>query len=314
MPPKKAPPVLCRACLVLKAAHKVVHPHFGLHGGFRCSACKKARRARQWCVDCHLPLCCRPYPVVNEWRCLLCSDKRILLDGSLPKKHTHKWDPLDIRDYLVVHAELGRPAVLPGPVDFWIVPSKPSCFYLMARLIFWRRFGVVVGLLPGPPEGTCRWLNGIWNVNRIELGLHFRELCDPGGFFGGQAGWPRANTPILVVGATQLDLNACLPEFHWGFGNPAGNLEHARLVAFPQATSLSEHGTTADWRRQAFHNNPHSAHPPYGGGHNCELTARCRLAIQTVGLPVAEPLNPVSQPGARGGAFRTLYSGSRWPL
>ena len=111
-------------------------------------------------------------------------------------------------------------------VQVYLVPQGPSCLLVLARVILWRKFGVIAGLLPGPPAGTHWYSNGarVTDAARLAAHVHATQTAAP-------PRWPLGTAPVLVTGCRQpLALTLPGPE-----------LDRVRFFK----DTLSEHGANA---------------------------------------------------------------------
>ncbi len=184
--------------------------------------------------------------------------------------------------YLELHYELRQ------YVQLWIMPLTKWCPLLMLRFILWRRWGVLAGILPGPPTGVFTRSQGVRQCNAVQLALHFRDLVAAGQL------WPAGNARVVVTGTRAADLALAIHELPpW---------DRQRLVPFLE--TLSELRTTANWSRHDFNQAPLT--------HTCTLVARALLLLQAAGLPQANQLHSISENSLHGGVFRKLHSGSKF--
>ena len=279
----------CKACGAFKPRDPAAswRPHHGIGGGRRCKACaNKPAMERRTCARCATDCCCTKRG--GDWACVACGEAAILRSGRVPPKRTVPLSLVAQRGHLEMHYTMRF------HVDLWVVPLSPWCPLLMLRLVLWRRFGIVAGILVGPPVCTFPWSAGVRGCDREELALHFREL------FTVQPGAARplcstGTTPILVTGCVDADLAESRLEVPLA--------DRARLKAYKD--SLSERMSTRGWSRHSFNLDP-------AGTPECTLVRRARGALQAAGLPQVNNLQALSAGGARGAAFRAMYSGSRF--
>ena len=149
-------------------------------------------------------------------------------------------------------------------VDCWVVPeSSEWCLLTLARLVLFRRFGVLAGLVHG--AGASRWSNGVKTVDADALAQHLDALRG-----GGK--WPGGPEPVLLSGCKMTHVAKIVrqlrDDMHW----PETQL--ARIVPLP--LPLSEHGTTRTFRLGQFLSAPTTV--------DCELIRRCRAACRAAQL------------------------------
>ena len=182
-------------------------------------------------------------------------------------------------------------------VQIWLVPMTPWCPLLMARLVLWRRYGIVAALLPGPPAGVFHRSNGIHECDRDRLADHVRNLANHG--YHSQL-WPRTGK-IVFTGCSAYEMvpvKMAIPNYD----------STDRLVPFPH--SLSERRSTTRWRRNLFLANPDSN----ADFHQCILTQRCHQLLIDCGYnppPAIANEGYLGEMTNKGKAFRKLYSGAK---
>lgn len=281
----------CKACLIFKPERLVCRPHAGIGGGRRCTACKGAKRERRFCARCGDEHLCRKRGL--HWMCVPCTDAAVLRSGDLPAKRTLELPLADKVAYLALHYALR------ADVQIWIVPLTRWCPLLMFRFVLWRRFGILAGILPGPPTGVFTRLGGVRQCDRMALGLHFRGLVANGlapvGIGAAGQTWPSGTAPVVVTGTCAADLGFAKMELP-----PA---DRDRLVPFLE--TLSERRATTGWSRRTFNQSPCAA------GSSCVLVQRAVLVLQAAGLPHANNPRTVSENSHRGKVYRALHSGSK---
>ena len=150
---------------------------------------------RRDCANCHAPRKCAQLGAA--WLCPFCQDKVHLQNGQLPCKRTTSLSQQARADYLETHLAVR------AYVDVWLVPLSPWCDLLMARLVMWRRYGAVAGLLVGPPASVFPRRHGRRFCDRAGLARYFRELCTPA---AGAGIFPAGSAPLVVTGTTIADL------------------------------------------------------------------------------------------------------------
>ena len=107
-----------------------------------------------------------------------------------------------------------RAADMRNEVHLWIMPQRNRCLYHNARVLLWRCFGVIAGLLPGPRgDGHAR-------NRRQALGRHIQALKSANL-------WPTNDAPVALVG-----LRGRAPTFA-----ALTPQENARLRCFPDTLS-----------------------------------------------------------------------------
>jgi hypothetical protein len=240
------------------------------------------------CDRCATEHCCAKCGA--EWVCSCCGDAETLRRDEHPPKRTTALSTPEKVAFLELHQALH------ASVDVWIVPRSRWCQLQMARLLLWRRYGLLAALLAGPPPAAYYRVGDARHVDGDVLADHFAELHQAGG-------WPPGSAPILVTGTVEADLadsRDTLRVMEQAMLLPVG--EAARLR--PYKPSLSEWMATAAGWRDAVVSDPMTAPP-------CVLAVRVRDALSAAGLPQQDRLSRLDQPGARGVAFRALYSGSR---
>jgi hypothetical protein len=173
-------------------------------------------------------------------------------------------------------------------VDFWIVPeSSEYCLLTVARLLLFRRWGVNAGLVRG--AGAASWSHGTKRVDVHALAEHLDWLRQ-------NSKWPRSSHPhasVLLSCTTPAQVKSVKRQLRlkgWL------HTQLARLESLP--FTLSEQGTTAGFCLERFLQAP-STEPV------CELTRRCKKAIQTAHISHGG-VCALSHPHPVAGAFRRM--------
>lgn len=272
MPPKSA--ALCSAC-------KRLPPAAGRAG--RCQYCYRKKRRWRTCAGCGQEAACRAEESAEEWRCGRCEATMALESGLACRswgRHTADEDALGLYDAHLEEWLL---------VEVWLVPTgKKPCLLAWARLLLWRRWGVLAGLVRGAAKALT-WSHGVRQRDPAALALHFRQLRDAGH-------WPRGTAPVLLTGWRPGDV-AAVRERLGEVGFAQHEVDRLRGLPF----SLSEHGAIGGLRLAGFVSAP--SRPCWT---SCDLFKRCRSARVAASSPGAGTCQLISANSAAGGAFRRM--------
>jgi len=230
----------------------------------RCDACFRAKRFWLQCADCGRARGCRHYAAAllgpPRWLCAVCWRHRELFQGRIAPVAWRSGLEGDPERIALYDAHLLETRY----VDGWIVPeSSEWCLLCLARLILFRRFGFLAGLVHG--AGATRWSNGTKIVDTDALAQHLEDLRA-----GGK--WPGGSEPVLLSGCKVSHATAVARKLQRDMGWPAA--QRNRLVPLPRP--LSEHGGTRGFRLAAFLVAPRST--------DCELVRRCKRVLQVAQL------------------------------
>ena len=171
-------------------------------------------------------------------------------------------------------------------VEVWVIALQKPCFLLLFRLIIWRRFGLLVGLMIGPPSGVHTYSHGRRVLNHGALARHLETLRQ-------QGHWPRGRAPVLLTGCSSADLQQVL--MHTASLPLA---QRRRLTAYPH--TVSERGATAGLPLQRFLKAPSS---PALQRSVALRRARAALAAAHV---APRGVRALSESTAQGDAFRDM--------
>ena len=239
----------CCVCKVLKDASRVAYL---TEAGRRCNTCYRLGREWRECSHCAVAAACRKRGA--NWFCQACLRVQDLNSGIVVG--TRGLEAVaGIRALIALHL------VLRVHVDLWIMALTPDCCLVLVRIVFWRRFGVLAGLVPGAPARTFRISHGTRRFDASRLARHIRNLW-------GSGRWPRGVAPILVTGCTRAGLEDIVQRLSSSL--PLGQL--GRLAPCP--FTLSEHGSTGGFRLQAFLRAPTTP-----AMQSCVLLRRVRAAL-----------------------------------
>ena len=271
MAPKAAP--LCTGC-------KRLPPATGRAG--RCQYCYRQKRRWRTCAGCGQEAACRAAESAEEWRCGRCQAVLALESGLASRswgRHIADGDALALYDAHLDEWPL---------VEVWLVPTgKKPCLLAWARLLLWRRWGMLAGLVPG--ADALKWSHGLRQRNPAALALHFCQLRDAGH-------WPRGTAPVLLTGWRPGDVVA-VRERLGEAGFPQEEADRLRGVPF----SLSENGAIKGLRLAGFVSAP--SRPCWT---SCDLFQHCRSARVAASSPGAGRCQLLSANSAAGGAFRRM--------
>ena len=234
----------------------------------RCQGCYRAKRFWLRCTDCGVERACTDYAA--SWRCAPCVRHRELLAGRVAGAAWRSGVEDDAGRALLYDAHLYEEPC----VDAWVMPeSAELCLLVLARLVLWRRYGVLAGLVRG--AGAVSWSNGTKVVDTGKLIAHLEQLR-------AAAQWPPGREPVLLSGCRKAHVQAVQHGLD-GLGWPAS--EYKRLVPLP--LPLSEHGNTRGFKTQTFLAAPSTV--------DCALIRRCRRACSAACITVTAcvPLDAV---------------------
>jgi len=133
-------------------------------------------------------------------------------------------------------------------VDLWVIPTWPTCLYVLLRIIMWYREGRFAAMLPSA--------DGIWRRNHNKSGpgwfvdvdalvVHLFSLHT-----GGR--WPDGSAPIVLVATQEHHLKDVKKRLVERGMDPD---ECARLRAVP--FTLSQKMAIEDFNLKAFMDAPH---------------------------------------------------------
>ena len=223
-----------------------------------------------------------------DWRCARCT---VITDLALaPQDVKRVWSNVPLAQALALYTAHIEAWI---SVDAWIVPSPRGdkrCLLIYARLVFWRRWGMLAGLVQGV-TGAVRWCHGRRVVTHATMVTHLCALCDEGA-------WPRGNAPVLLTGwpgAELAPLRVLLVQS--GFSQR----EAARLRALPYSLSERQRGVTKGLKLKAFLGAP--SRPCW---QECPLVRQCRMARAALGLPGGGACTSLAADTEKGRAFRRL--------
>jgi len=178
-------------------------------------------------------------------------------------------------------------------VDVWIVPiwgrHGNLCLLILARLVLWRRWAALAGLVLPLFKGV-HWSNNARRIEHAKIAQHFCSLR-------ARADWPRGTAPVLLLGCAAADtalISTALQDRGWS------TEEAARLR--PLDCSLSEHGATAGLRLSGF-----LAAPSRAEWALVDLVRRCQRARVAAGPACGRGrCAPLGEPTPAGAAFRRM--------
>ena len=137
-----------------------------------------------------------------------------------------------------------NPSVLLAPVhlqlqvhiDLWLMPCRDRCIYHIARIILWRLFGVVAGILSGGGHGSRSVVAR--KVNALK----------------GAGEWPQTDAPVVFVGITPSSVSSMAAR---GL-RALSDAEKGRLHGFRRSLTRMNGATAGlDWAR--FNEEPGAA-------------------------------------------------------
>ena len=172
-------------------------------------------------------------------------------------------------------------------IDFWVSPeSSEPCLLTLARLIFWRRWSTLVGLVRG--AGATTWAHGKKSVSVPALVGHFAALRTNGE-------WPGGNEAVLVSGVKPQHVRALKLALREEHGWPLAQC--ARLVSFARPVSERFRGATRGFRLKSFMSTPQSV--------DCPLVERCKKAMVAAHIGHGVP-RQLGAAGPSDDAFRRM--------
>ena len=271
----------------------------------RCKKCHAAKAVWQccslgWCRPQHQLASCVPLRVVPLGRagaamqaavgklaCPACvfaylANTLRILPAKHPLERTSAPAALMCHVHLtIVHVE----------VHIWVLPKRDRCIFYIARIILWRRFGVFLGVLPGP--SGC-------NGQRAAIGRHITKLKR-------QNLWPRTDVPVVVLGVEDRRLPRV---------QALTAQERARLKGFKNSLTRKNTMEGIDW--------PALNLTPGAAAHaDVPLVQTCAEFLESIGLttggrPGNGHVRPWNANTAAEAAFRrSLHTSTatlfRWP-
>ena len=266
----------CCVCLVLKDRSVV---QYNTAAGYRCRNCYQMGRELRDCNRCGEEKSCRRRGVT--WYCQACLRVEDLMSGVVTS--TRRFSGVDFVTLVSLHLTMRT------RIDLWIIALTPECWLILVRIIFWRRFGILAGLLPGAPAGTYRFSHGARALDARKLANHIANLRRTDR-------WPRESAPIILTGCSRQGLQeviGLLPDLPLGQRN--------RLAACP--FTLSEHSSNSGFNLQRFLRAPSTPDLQ-----SCLLMRRARAALSAAGV-VQSGTRQLTEDSSHGRAFRCMLFG-----
>lgn len=171
-------------------------------------------------------------------------------------------------------------------IDVWILALTPECLLILIRVVLWRRFGCLAGLVMA--ANVQVWSHGVRTLDLVALADHLAGL-----FRQGQL--PPGGAPVLVTGTTRDDIDAVvglLAQREVPFA------ERARLRPVP--CTLSERGATKGFKLREF-----LTAPSREAWRTVKLVQRAKLAHDAAGQPGGY-CRRITEATEQGAAFRRL--------
>jgi hypothetical protein len=187
-----------------------------------------------------------------------------------------------VRSFLLAHANAWV------HVDVWLIPLTPWCVLILFRIILWRRFGILAGLLEGTPTAAHVWSHGIRRADVAALIEHLVALWVA-------AEWPHGSAPILLSGTDEDNVQ----KVRAALADRGANAEQcSRLKAFN--ATFSERGATKGFVTTDFLRAP--TQPRFA---DCTIVRRARAALAAAGVPQNRTCK-LDADNSAGAAFRRM--------
>ena len=185
-------------------------------------------------------------------------------------------------------------AILRNEVHLWIMPKRDRCTYYAARVILWRRFGVLVGILPGMKNSNA------YN-NNAAIARHINRLKNANR-------WPVSDTKVVLVGVKRTAVPVV---------QSLSPQQRRRLHGFPKSLTRSSYNLRGmNW--DAFNRAPAAADHA-----SVPLVRICAELLRSIDLTTGgRPGNGQARvwhgrTQAEGGFRRSLHTSTaalfRWP-
>lgn len=247
--------------------------------GRRCNTCYRLGRELRECARCIQEKACRKRGL--NWFCQTCLRIEDLASGVVVG--TRRLQGMDLGALIALHLTFRT------RVDIWIIALTRYCYLLLVRIVFWRRFGVFAGLLPGAPARTFRFSHGARLLDARCLANHIVNIW-------GTGQWPRGTAPILLTGCDRDGFREVIERLS---ALPLRQRRRLTLCPF----TLSEWCSTAGFTLQYFLHAP-TAH----GIQSCLLLRRVRAALSAAGVDHMGA-RQLTEDSAQGRAFRRMLFG-----
>lgn len=246
----------------------------------RCQPCYRAGRFWLACEECGNTGACTKHD--GEWLCVSCGRYCELRAGKSIWRSGYETNESRLALY---DEHLSQD--LTRLIDFWVSPeSSEPCLLTLARLIFWRRWSTLVGLVRG--AGATSWSNGKKAVSTSALVAHFAALRTNGE-------WPGGREAVLVSGVKPQHVTALKRALREEHGWPLAQC--ARLVALQLPLSERFPGAKRGFSLKGFLSQPRAA--------DCPLIQRCKKAMTAAWITYGTP-RALDAAGVSDDAFRRM--------